>query len=89
MIEFIWDNKFKRNYKKLTKYDSSLKSLVYTKLEKFSQEPFDPSLKTHKLSGNLNHYWSLSITYDIRIIFRFINKNSVLLIDIGKHDNVY
>jgi addiction module RelE/StbE family toxin len=55
----------------------------------FSENPFDPRLRTHKLTGKLEGLWACSVTYDFRIIFRFLSKDEVLLIDIGGHDEVY
>jgi addiction module RelE/StbE family toxin len=71
--------------KSLRKY-SSYKVQIIKKLKKFIENPFDPSLKTHKLSGKLSSYWSFSIDYNLRIIFEFIDKESVGLIDIGTHE---
>jgi mRNA-degrading endonuclease YafQ of YafQ-DinJ toxin-antitoxin module len=53
MIEFVWDNKFKRSYKKRISQNTDLKSKFNTAIKIFSQNPFDPKLKTHKLSGAL------------------------------------
>ena len=89
MINFVWDNKFKRSYKKLIKLNPNYKLLIFEKFEVFSNNPFASELKTHKLKGKLNDYWSFSITYDLRVIFRFINEENVLLINIGKHEEVY
>jgi len=55
----------------------------------FSENPFNVKLKTHKLSGTLKDCWAFSVDYNFRIIFKFIDKNKVLLIDIGSHDEVY
>jgi len=55
----------------------------------FSKEPFHPRLRTHKLSGKLEGLWAFSVSYDCRVVFEFINKNEILLIDIGGHDEVY
>ena len=43
------------------------------------------------LSGVLKGLWSCSITYEHRLVFDFINEEqtSVLLIDIGLHEEVY
>jgi addiction module RelE/StbE family toxin len=71
--------------KSLRKY-SSYKVQIIKKLKKFIENPFDPSLKTHKLTGKLSSYWSFSIDYNLRIIFEFIDKESVGLIDIGTHE---
>jgi mRNA-degrading endonuclease YafQ of YafQ-DinJ toxin-antitoxin module len=37
----------------------------------FVDEPFHPTLKTHKLSGKLEGAWSFIIDYDCRVIFYF------------------
>jgi addiction module RelE/StbE family toxin len=71
--------------KSLRKY-SSYKAKIIKKLKKFMENPFDPSLKTHKLTGKLSSYWSFSIDYNLRIIFEFIDEESVGLIEIGTHE---
>jgi mRNA-degrading endonuclease YafQ of YafQ-DinJ toxin-antitoxin module len=57
------------------------------KVEKiFIRNPFNPSLKTHKLSGELKNYYAFSINYSDRVMFRFITPNEVLFFRIGSHD---
>ena len=56
----------------------------------FVKNPFNPELKTHKLSGNLQGAWAFSVAYDCRVIFVFKNnEDTVILADIGSHDEVY
>ncbi len=50
--------------------------------------PFDRSLKTHTLSGNLKGSYACSLTYELRLIFE-INDKVIYLIDIGTHEEVY
>lgn len=53
---------------------------------------FSSSLKTHKLKGEFEGYWSCSVTYDIRIIFKIVkdeSEDAILLLSIGTHDEVY
>ena len=89
MIEIIWDEPFLRILKKWRKKHPNLGERFQQKIELFIQDPFDPSLRTHALSGNLAGCWSFSINYDYRLIFKFIDENRVLLIDLGSHDEVY
>ncbi len=89
MIEIIWDESFLRILKKWRKKHPNLVEKFQQKVDLFIQDPFDPSLRTHSLSGNLAGCWSLSITYEYRLIFKFIDENRVLLIDLGTHDEVY
>ena len=50
---------------------------------------FDNRLKTHKLKGALNEYHAFSISPSDRIVFRILDDDGVLLVDIGSHDEVY
>ena len=63
-------------------------------LEMLSREPFDPALKTHKLHGKLIGLWTCQVEYDCRVVFTFekepdSKKDLIVLVDIGKHDEVY
>jgi mRNA-degrading endonuclease YafQ of YafQ-DinJ toxin-antitoxin module len=55
----------------------------------FAKNPFQPRLRTHKLTGKLDGLWAFSVNFDCRVIFKFLSKNEVLLIEIGGHDEVY
>jgi mRNA-degrading endonuclease YafQ of YafQ-DinJ toxin-antitoxin module len=58
-------------------------------LQLFVKDPFHPTLKTHKLGGPLKEYYAFSLSYNLRVLFRFLDKNEVLLISIGTHEEVY
>lgn len=89
MIELILDEQFLRILKKWRKKHPELVDRFQQKLTLFTNEPFHPSLRTHSLSGNLAEYWSISINYEQRLVFKFLSDTKVLLIDIGTHDEVY
>lgn len=89
MIKITWDQGFKRVYRKEIKLDNNLKKRFWDVMDMFSKNPFSPRLRTHKLTGKLEGLWAFSVTYDCRVIFKFLDKNEVLLIDIGGHDEVY
>ena len=68
------------------------KSLLSLKI--LEQDPFNPKLKSHKLQGVLEDNWACSVSYDLRIIFTFVqnlsnNETEILLINIGSHEEVY
>lgn len=88
-IEIGFSASFKRALKKRILIDKETERAFWEKLEIFCSNPFNPLLRTHKLSGGLEGLWSFSIAYDIRVIFQFLEKNKVLLTDIGSHDEVY
>jgi len=85
-MKIVYSSKFVRVYKKLP---NKIKKLAEEKEKIFRHNPFDSRLKSHKLSGKfkgkLKNYWSFSVDYRHRIIFRFIDKNTVRFYLIGTH----
>jgi mRNA-degrading endonuclease YafQ of YafQ-DinJ toxin-antitoxin module len=88
-VEVSFSSSFKRAFKKRIKGNEDLETKFWQKLEQFTINPFDSSLKTHKLSGKLKEYWSFSLDYDERILFYFTNDEKAVFVDIGSHDEVY
>ncbi|MCX6739027.1 MAG: type II toxin-antitoxin system mRNA interferase toxin, RelE/StbE family [Candidatus Parcubacteria bacterium] len=82
MIIF-YSPKFAREYKKLPE---EVKDTAEIKETIFRKDPYDPRLKTHKLSGEFEGFLSFSINYSYRIIFDFADKNTVRFYRIGTHD---
>jgi mRNA interferase YafQ len=71
MMQVVWGSSFKRSFKKITKRNPQLKEPIIEVLLLLAEDPFNPSLKSHKLSGNLAGLWSCSVSYDCRIVFEF------------------
>ena len=83
-IEKIYiSSEFKKSFRKLS---IQIQVLAEKKDPWFRKNAFDARLRTHKLRGELEGYWSYSINYQHRILFRFINDNEVIYYDIGAHD---
>jgi len=86
---------FEKSYQKFTGKNSVLKNSIGKALQKLQQNPYEPGLRTHKLSGNLAAYLACSCGYDCRIIFTITKDLSnpqieiILLLDIGTHEDVY
>ena len=89
MVRAVWDQGFKRSYKKRIRNNSRLKKKFREKMTIFLENPFFPQLRTHKLSGKLAGQWAFSVDDDCRIVFEFVDDDQVLLIDVGRHDEVY
>lgn len=89
MIEIAFNQLFKRAFKRRIAGNVERERRFRSKLEAFAQNPFESSLKTHKLSGKLKDYWSFSVEYDLRIVFYFAEETAVVFIDIGSHREVY
>jgi len=59
-------------------------------IDKLADNPFDNSLKTHKLKGNLSDFYACSLTYQYRIVLTIeIRNEEIVLVNIGTHDEVY
>ena len=71
------------------KKDRKLAEKIQRQIVLFESNPKHPSLKLHKLSGSLDHMWSLSITLSIRMVFTLMSKETAYFVDIGTHDEVY
>ena len=89
MISLVWDAGFKRSYKKRIGSNAFLKKKFWDAIDVFCQNPFDTKLKTHKLTGKLKDLWAFSVSHDCRVIFKFTDSETALLIDIGSHEEVY
>jgi len=89
MIKIVWDRGFGNIYRKKVKKDAPLKQRFWKAIELFSKNPFHPILRTHKLSGKLEGLWAFTVAYDCRVVFKFLNGDEVLLIDVGGHEEVY
>ncbi len=89
MITLTYGKRFEKILKKYLAKHPGKRIKVKERLNLFSENPFTTELKSHKLSGELEGLWALSVDYDTRIIYENINENTVQLITIGSHDAVY
>lgn len=77
---------FIKDSKKLT---VSQKEKLTQRLRLFSKNEFDPLLNSHNLKGKYLGYKSISITGDLRAIYKQKSKNNVIFIRIDNHSNLY
>jgi addiction module RelE/StbE family toxin len=86
-MQILRHKNFKKRYERLTK---SLKEKVNLSIERFYQDPFDPSLKNHALKGAMSGRRAISVTGDIRMIFEeYDDYVLVVMLDVGTHNQVY
>lgn len=79
---------FNKDLQKITSQDQKLLERIEKQLALFVQDPRHPSLRTHKLSGQLKNIWSLSINRSLRAVY-VIENGTAVFTDIGTHDEVY
>lgn len=77
---------YSSQFKKSIKKHRAFKKQIEKRINIFLSDPFNPIIKTHKLTGKLSSYWSFSVDYHVRILFEFIDEETVGFIDIGTHE---
>lgn len=84
-----WHESFQKAYKQRIRSDVKLVRRVKERLETFQNNPQNPLLRDHALTGIRHGQRAFSITGDIRIVYFPVNDTHVLLLDIGTHNQVY
>jgi len=82
-MKIYYSSKFAKEYKRLSR---KIKLTAEKREIIFRKDPFNPSLKTHKLIGKLKEYYSFSVDYQYRIIFEFAGKSTIWFHSIGTHE---
>ena len=90
MPKLIFTNSYERRVKKFFKKHPQLTDRYGKILKLLSLNPSHPSLRLHKLKGSLSEIYSVSINISYRITLKFIIRDDTIIpIDIGKHDEIY
>jgi mRNA-degrading endonuclease YafQ of YafQ-DinJ toxin-antitoxin module len=94
MRQLAWTPKALRAFKRLIRQNPQLRHDIERALRELVIDPFKPSLRTHKLGGDLSGSWACSIDYSNRILFEFTQdpageEEAILLLNMGDHDAVY
>ncbi len=83
MLKIIYSEKFISQFESLA---PKVQKLAEKKILIFIVDHRHPSLKTHKLNGILEDYFSFSIDFKMRIVFEYGAKNTMHFLKIGDHD---
>ena len=73
---------FVKNFRKLP---SSVQKVAINREKLFRENMHIPSLKTHRLKGDLEGYYAFSVNYHYRILFSIESNNEIVFINIGTH----
>lgn len=79
---------FLKSYHRRIISQSAIDRKFEERLKLFLQDPKDPILKDHGLTGKKKTFRAFSITGDIRVVYK-IEGNIIRLYDIGTHNQVY
>jgi len=90
VAEIIYTDSYLRRAKKFIKRHPELLSQYEKTLKLLELDPQHPALRLHKLYGKLSELYSVSINISCRIsIYFLIDKNELIPIDIGSHEEIY
>lgn len=87
-MDFSFSTELTSNLKKLKQKQPLLFKKIQKQLKTFKENIKHPSLRIHKLKGNLADTWSISIEGNMRLIYT-IKNNEAIFFKIGNHDEVY
>lgn len=82
MIRVFFSKRFIRAYADL---DQKFKTKVKERIKLFKDKKNHPSLKVHKLHGELGETLAFSVDYRHRIIFIYLSETKAVLLAIGDH----
>lgn len=85
-MQILITEEFEKRYNCLT---VTIKKKAEKQEKLFKANPFYPSLHTEKLEPKGRQVWSFRIDRSYRIIFRFVDKDTVLFLTVGSHDWIY
>lgn len=88
--EIIFTESYTRRAVKFLRKHPELRNQYQKTLELLELNPQHPSLRLHKLGGDLSDLHSVSINISYRITLEFlVEGNRILPVNIGKHEDVY
>jgi addiction module RelE/StbE family toxin len=83
----VTPDQFLRQARKFFRKHPALKAQVIQDLQ---NDPFNPQLALHPLSGKLAGLYAIRLTYSYRITLTLmVSEKEIVLLDIGTHDEVY
>ena len=89
MPKIYFTKRFTKQYQLLNKRNPKIAKKLEKRMEIFIKNPRNPILKTHRLSGKLKGKSAFWITWNLRVIFKRLNKKSVRFLALGTHNQVY
>jgi len=88
--KLVFPASYIRRARKFLKKHPEIHSQYRKTLELLELDPYHPSLKLHGLQRRLSGLSSVSINISYRIVLEMIIEgDEILLVNIGKHDQVY
>jgi mRNA-degrading endonuclease YafQ of YafQ-DinJ toxin-antitoxin module len=81
---------FRRHAAKFFRQHPDLQSRFASLVVALEDNPFEPSLRLHALSGQFDGFHAVRLTYAFRVVLILrVEEQRITLVDIGTHDEVY
>ena len=79
----------KKFIKQLAKQPDKIKRAFKLRMQLFEEDKHHPFLRNHALHGDLEGFYSISITGDIRAVYQILDGEVYLYDMIGSHSQLY
>ena len=90
MFNITTSEKFLRQASRFFRKHPDLKPRFAATVSAMQQDPFQPGLGLHQLTGKLSGCHAVRLTYSCRITLTLlISEHEIILLDIGSHDEGY
>lgn len=89
MVKIRESGKYLEMFKEISLDNPELELLIELKVLWFQHNPNDTRLDNHPLTKRMAEQWAFSITDDVRIVYKWLGKNTVRFLAIGGHGKVY
>jgi mRNA-degrading endonuclease YafQ of YafQ-DinJ toxin-antitoxin module len=90
VADILYTESYLKRAERFVKKHPELVSQYEKTLKLLEINPYHPSLRLHKLTGKLSELYSVSINISYRIsIYFLIEKNTIIPVDVGSHDEIY
>jgi toxin HigB-1 len=87
-VKYHINDKLIKKLSKIKRNDLELLNQIKKQLVLFELNENYPSLRNHKLKGDMNEIWSISVGMNFRLIY-FIEEDEAYFFECGSHDEVY
>ncbi len=90
MYAIVTPDQFLRQARKFFRKHPDFKARFAKVVQDLQNDPFNPQLALHPLSGKLAGLYTIRLTYSYRITLTLmVSEKEIILLDIGSHDEVY
>ena len=72
MKSLVWSSGFTHAFRRAVRRRPGLRARIDCAIRQLAEDPFHPSLHSHKLKGELAGVWACTVDYDNCILFEFV-----------------